>query len=710
MGIEQLDEKQTFEKLIEAIKEENVEQLRRLLSHARQSKYNIFEQVDVDGNTIMHHAIMQANREVMGSIMTYETGREASFGVQNNQGKTPYQCMLDLPETKQAFKDLVKSKLGPSWQQSYILNQFKQYLHYQRNKDGCDLHLMSELPEDSAQYKNSYIFIKKSDTQDLYHVNPDGKYEKIKIIDFNLFEETINAIKNKDETKLHLSEEQIKRIVTSNGGHIPDPTVTVIERLKSGHCNGLASIWLQCWLNGKEEQYYEIFKDIIAWDKAESSLSEDLVKKFEFAIQLTRSYHMDSSMSSFLNLSESINSDVVVRRNMWEKVWGEESYQMESRSDSEISLEGLSYFLQQLARPENEGKGFGLNTKLEAFKIGHAISAAYRDGKLHIYDSNRPSANQDETKPDIIKIFDLSQKEGIDAAAREIRVCLYDNLGSTPDNFFVEFSAYDHKGKPPGVYITLEQAEARRFYQAVKENKPVNPIEFAKKISDIHAYSTPEELNFMYKNIVFDKSKINDIFSAGWDDYSPLLKVIRCGHYPQAVQALIQYGANPNLEVEGVSPISEAKSKGMKDIADILEAKPDKPSLPNKAKIRINVMKIPANEREANILAVYNVLNNDDLLKNKDGEVPNIIKEMRDIVGKLDPKNEEEIAGAILEIKSRIAHGSEDNINDNVRDVLNGFAKSSCCDFQKIRAALSDNPAMDEIMNKVNNLPNLMQA
>ncbi|WP_284498285.1 hypothetical protein [Legionella maioricensis] len=84
---------------------------------------------------------------------------------------------------------------------------------------GCDLHLMSELPKNLAQYKNSYIFIKKNDTRELYYIQPDGEYEEAKIIDFNLFEEKISTIKNKDRTKLHLSEEQIKEIVTSNGGH-----------------------------------------------------------------------------------------------------------------------------------------------------------------------------------------------------------------------------------------------------------------------------------------------------------------------------------------------------------------------------------------------------------------------------------------------------------------------------------------------------------
>ncbi|KTD23902.1 putative secreted esterase [Legionella lansingensis] len=107
---------------------------------------------------------------------------------------------------------------------------------------GCDLHLMSELPQSSTQYKNSYIFIKKNDTQELYYIKPDGEYEKIKIINFNLFEKKINDIKNKDETKLHLSEEQIKEIITSNGGHIRlqvliqqafKPTIAEAEEFKT---------------------------------------------------------------------------------------------------------------------------------------------------------------------------------------------------------------------------------------------------------------------------------------------------------------------------------------------------------------------------------------------------------------------------------------------------------------------------------------------
>ncbi|HIF8759026.1 TPA: hypothetical protein ACX5IW_003151 [Legionella pneumophila] len=85
-------------------------------------------------------------------------------------------------------------------------------------RNGYDLHLMSELPQNTEQYKNSYLFIKKGDTRELYYIKPDGKDEKVEINDFNLFEEKINAIKNENEIKLRVGEKQIQEIITSCGG------------------------------------------------------------------------------------------------------------------------------------------------------------------------------------------------------------------------------------------------------------------------------------------------------------------------------------------------------------------------------------------------------------------------------------------------------------------------------------------------------------
>lgn len=130
-------------------------------------------------------------------------------------------------------------------------------------------------------------------------------------------------------------------------------------------------------------------------------------------------------------------------------------------------------------------------------------------------------------------------------------------------------------------------------------------------------------------------------------------------------------------------------------------SKQENPTIPNKNKVTMSVTKIPLNEREENILAVYTVLKNDELLRNVDGTVPAIIKTMRDIVANIDPSREENISNALIEIKRRITENKDNNYNEPVGDIIEAFAKPSCCDFRKIRTALTANPIMDEIMKPI---------
>lgn len=58
-------------------------------------------------------------------------------------------------------------------------------------------------------------------------------------------------------------------------------------------------------------------------------------------------------------------------------------------------------------------------------------------------------------------------------------------------------------------------------------------------------------------------------------------------------------------------------------------------------------------------------------------------------------------ANAIIEIKRKIADNSDHNYNENAHNIIKAFESPSCCDFRKIRAALTTNPAIDEIMNPV---------
>ncbi|VEG89730.1 hypothetical protein [Legionella spiritensis] len=114
-------------------------------------------------------------------------------------------------------EDLYEFVNGKESSLSIILIDENEFLHDVTK--GRDLHLMSELPESSAEYENSYIFIKKGKTQTLYYMKPGGVCETVGINDFNLFEKQIGNIEHTDKTKWHLSEEQIKKIITENGGH-----------------------------------------------------------------------------------------------------------------------------------------------------------------------------------------------------------------------------------------------------------------------------------------------------------------------------------------------------------------------------------------------------------------------------------------------------------------------------------------------------------
>lgn len=93
--------------------------------------------------------------------------------------------------------------------------------HDHDHDHGCDLHLMSQLPEHLELYKNAYIFVNNDDVKNLYYIKASGEYEAVKIDDFSLFIEKINRLKACDQVILPLDPAKIRDIITSNGGHAP---------------------------------------------------------------------------------------------------------------------------------------------------------------------------------------------------------------------------------------------------------------------------------------------------------------------------------------------------------------------------------------------------------------------------------------------------------------------------------------------------------
>ncbi|HEN5509088.1 TPA: hypothetical protein U6300_002638, partial [Legionella pneumophila] len=79
---------------------------------------------------------------------------------------------------------------------------------------------------------------------------------------------------------------------------------------------------------------------------------------------------------------------------------------------------------------------------------------------------------------------------------------------------------------------------------------------------------------------------------------------------------------------------------------DIVKAQQD-------MKVKVNVLRIPANEREANIVAVYSILINKDLMGDMD-HIPNVIWQIKSIIENINLDDDDDIARSICLIKEKI--------------------------------------------------------
>ncbi|SKA30983.1 hypothetical protein SAMN02745128_03241, partial [Legionella maceachernii] len=124
------------------------------------------------------------------------------------------------PREETAEKTQVKQKLEVT-----LATAIHRRVEFERN-----LYLMSALPDNLMDYRNSYLFIKKSegqkrrsDTRELYYINNNGEREAVKVNDFTRFEQRINHLNPLKKKEISLSLTQIKDVITTNGGHIPAP-------------------------------------------------------------------------------------------------------------------------------------------------------------------------------------------------------------------------------------------------------------------------------------------------------------------------------------------------------------------------------------------------------------------------------------------------------------------------------------------------------
>ena len=89
-------------------------------------------------------------------------------------------------------------------------------LELAQKKQGCDLYKMSSFPElNRKAYRNSYILVNNQ----LKYITSTDEMDDVKIMNIEKFLDDIKPFNLKDEQKVHLSYNQSKNLITSNGGH-----------------------------------------------------------------------------------------------------------------------------------------------------------------------------------------------------------------------------------------------------------------------------------------------------------------------------------------------------------------------------------------------------------------------------------------------------------------------------------------------------------
>ncbi|MBL7479561.1 hypothetical protein [Legionella bononiensis] len=502
-----------FDQVIAAIKEEHIAQLATLLNQARTERYSDFSIMqDDDGNTIFHHLIMSGNLDLMEASLSYETGFNDSYDIKNKMGKTPYACIADLPDEKAEFKSIAIMNLGPSWRQSHILDQFRDYLKIQHDDD----------PE---------------------------HFQK-------------------------------------------DDVLAIQAALAQGNCNGFAAIWLQCYLDGNEDKYVEIFSEIIEWDKSKESLSPPLKRKFEFAIGLARSYQMGDEIAwehtqferEYQNWNMQSPShkaqklflsadNFFTKQKQWDKIWNNKKYKSEQSYASYFDVPSLALFLKQISdQPQLNRKGISI------IGAAHAVAACINNQKFIYFDSNA-EINIIDNKTVPSKTFDLSTDNNCLDAAREVFSSL-NFKGEALDNLelHLTLSVYGKSDAHISSYPDIEEIKAQLFYNDVKAMNfsDIDPFKFIKFYDLLTTVLTKDEMGDMVDKARFSRHMINEIRDDG-NNYTPLSRAIEESN-TIVIELLLKSGANPKQILdEDTTPLSIAenlakRSKQNQEIVTLLKS------------------------------------------------------------------------------------------------------------------------------------------
>ncbi|KTC87859.1 MULTISPECIES: RasGEF domain-containing protein [Legionella] len=130
-----------------------------------------------------------------------------------------------LNTKKQKLKNQSLERIEESMENIAIA--LKQLYLFIYEEIGCELFVRSKLPQDFAEYKESYIYLRNGETKQLYYIKSDGTAEKVTINNLEQFEKELNDIKKRKQRVLPLSGEQIRTLITKNGDHVRERGLTL---------------------------------------------------------------------------------------------------------------------------------------------------------------------------------------------------------------------------------------------------------------------------------------------------------------------------------------------------------------------------------------------------------------------------------------------------------------------------------------------------
>lgn len=147
-----------------------------------------------------------------------------------------------------------------------------------------NLYFMTQLPETAVEFKNSYIFCNNEGTRQLYFIDSKGASKEVSIDELATFERELDKIRTASLTKdkVRLTTQQIKELITDNGGHVPP--------LKGYYLfwNGVhPSAYVQAIMGAKfDEKYGKIFEYRSPTVKIDYSDSEQYQQFLEYKKRL----------------------------------------------------------------------------------------------------------------------------------------------------------------------------------------------------------------------------------------------------------------------------------------------------------------------------------------------------------------------------------------------------------------------------------------